>query len=117
MTATQAASRQQVPQILEGNFHYSGTVADGTLYLVEKARFARTINGLYGLKTLAGTCTVTIKINGTSVTGLNALAVTTTTQDATATAANSVAIGDVVTIVIASSTSASDLLFTAQSTR
>jgi hypothetical protein len=102
--------------VSEGNF-FSGTVADSTITLVSKARFARTINGIYGLKTSAGTCTVSVRINGTAVTGLGSLSVTSSTQDATATAANAIAIGDIVTLVISSSSSPANLQFTLQSTR
>ena len=117
-SANQAGMRELliVGLVSEGSLFMS-SVSVTTITLVAKARFARTINGIYGLKTSAGTCTVSIRINGTSVTGLGSLSVTSTTQDATATAANSIAIGDSVTIVISSSSSATNLQFTLQSTR
>lgn len=93
------------------------TAADGTTYLSAKASFAFTISQIRGLKTTSGTCTLAIKINGTSVTGLSSLSVTSTTQDAPATAANSVAVGDEITCVISSSSSPVDLRFTLKCTR
>ena len=83
--------------------------ADGTYALVSKSTQAFTINGIKGLKTSSGTLTLAIKINGTNVTGLSSLSVTSTAQDATATAANNVAVGDRVTAVISSSSSPADL--------
>ena len=93
------------------------SVSDGTVYMTAKASFAFTINQVRGLKTTSGTCTLAVKINGTNVTGMSSLSVTSTTQDATATAANSVAVGDEVTFVFSSSSSPVDLRFTLKCTR
>jgi hypothetical protein len=54
------------------------------------------------VKNGAGTCTLNIAINGTSVTGLSAIAATTTQGTSTATAANAVAAGNRVTITLSS---------------
>ena len=72
---------------------------------------AFTITGLVGLKTSAGSLTVTININGTAVTGLSGLSVTSTPQNPTATAANVVAVGAVITVDISSVSSAADFEF------
>lgn len=96
---------------------YVSAPADGTIVMDAKASFAYTIHSIRGLKTSAGTLTLSVQINGTNVTGLGGLSVTTTTQDATATAANSVAVGDRVTVVIASSSSPANLESTLQATR
>lgn len=96
---------------------FASTPSNGTLVLTAKAAFAFTITQIRGLKTSAGTCTVTVKINGTNVTGLSGLSVTSTGQDVTATAANAVAVGDRVTVVIASVASAADLEFTLKAAR
>lgn len=89
-----------------------------TLVLTAKAAVASTITEIRGLKTSAGTLTLAIKINGTNVTGLDSLSVTSSTQDVSATAANAVAAGDRVTMVITSaSADAADLEFTLAGTR
>jgi hypothetical protein len=64
------------------------------------------------IKTVSGTCTAAIQIGGVSVTGLSAVAVTSTPQLVNATALNTVAIGDRATMVISANSSAVDLEFT-----
>ena len=97
--------------------YFDSEPADGTLVLVAKARYAFTINGLYGVETSAGTCSLAVQINGVNVTGLSAVSVTSTPQDVSASAANAVAIGDQVTLIISSTSSAADLAFTMEATR
>lgn len=78
------------------------TYPDNDTYtLCINSRFPFAIDQLT-YKTNTGTCTVSVLINGVAVTGLSSLSVTSTEQTASATAANSVAIGDDVTIVISS---------------
>ena len=80
----------------------SGTVItpeDGTIVLKQNAARGFTINSLVA-QLADGTCTVAIKINGTNVTGLSAVAVTTTESTTAATAANTVVAGDLVTMVL-----------------
>lgn len=96
---------------------FAATPIDGTIVLTAKAAYAFTLAQIRGLKTSAGACSVTVQINGTGVTGLTALSVTSTPQDASATAANAVAVGDRVTVVISSVASAADLEFTLKATR
>ncbi|MBF0261104.1 MAG: collagen-like protein [Magnetococcales bacterium] len=93
------------------------TPADGTYHLSASARFAGTIGYLRQIATSAGTCTAAIKINGTSVTGLSAVAVTSTPQDVQATAANTFAVGDVLTLAISANSIAANLRFTLDATR
>lgn len=57
-----------------------------------------TINSIKGVAVDSGTCTLAIKINGVAVTGLSAIAVTTTPQNVTATGANIVADGDLLSL-------------------
>lgn len=76
------------------------------------APYATTINLLRGLRTTAGTCTISIQKNGVNVTGLASIAVTTTPQNPTASALNTLVAGDIVTLVIASPSSAANLSFT-----
>lgn len=76
----------------------------------------RVLNSLK-IYTTSGTCTVDIKINGVSVTGLSSLAVSSTPQEAVATALNNVAPGDVITLVVSSSSGAIDMVFRLKYTR
>jgi hypothetical protein len=115
--ADAAAQRSTLGLATVASSFYWGTPANGTVPLSAKAAFACTLNQIRGLKTSGGTCTVTIQINGTTVTGLGSLSVTTTTQDVSATALNTVAAGDRVTVVIASVSSAAGLEFTLSATR
>jgi len=101
---------------IAGNLEIKTGVND-TIYLVPYAIYAATINSLKGLQTDSGTITVTININGTPVTGLSAIAVTSTPQDVNATALNTIAIGDVVTLVTTSNSSAVNLRFSMEATR
>lgn len=80
----------------------SGALSAATYKMVTYATFSFRINGIYGLCHTSGTSTLAVKINGTNVTGLSALSVTSTPQNATATAANTVAIGDQVTFTFSS---------------
>jgi len=54
------------------------------------------------VKTSQGTISMAVQINGTSVTGMSAISVTSTVQTVTATGANAVAISDRVTLVLTS---------------
>lgn len=65
-------------------------------FVVQKAYF----------KTTAGTITANIKKNGTSITGLGALSLTTTQGNATATALNTVAVGNKLTVALTSNAGA-----------
>lgn len=80
-------------------------VGNQTFLLVAKSAFAGTINTLLAAQTTSGTISVAIKINGTNVTGLSAVSVTSTPADTNATAANTFAIGDIITLVTSSSSS------------
>lgn len=116
MAATSLAARQGGLRANQASC-YIQTPANGTFTLAAKMTYAGTIDSLKGLKTSAGTGSVTIKINGTNVTGLATLSVTSTTQDATASAANTFVAGDRITLTIASVASAADLEFTLGYTR
>ncbi len=114
---TQLTGKAATSQPASRQFTFVGAASNGTIAIDSKAWFAYTINGVRGLDLSAGTITVAIQINGTPVTGLSALSATTTAQDATATAANTVAIGDRVTVVLTSNASAADIEFTLSATR
>jgi len=64
------------------------------------------------IKTLSGTCTVAIQIDDVSVTGLGAVAVTSSSQLISATALNAISSGNRVTLVISANATAVDLEFT-----
>lgn len=95
--------------------HYEAPT-DKTYVLDQSAAYAYTINTIK-VVTVSGTATAAVKINGTSVTGISAVSVTSTVATGTASAANSVAIGDKVTLVISSSATPIDLSFTMKYTR
>lgn len=87
-----------------------------TYVLDQSAAYAYTINTLI-IATVSGTITAAVKINGTNVTGISAVSVSSTPATGTASAANSVAIGDKVTLVLSSASSPVDLSFTLKVTR
>lgn len=91
---------------------YIQTPANGTLTLVAKAGLSQTLTDIKGVKTSAGTLTLTVLIGGVAVTGLSAVAVTTTAQDIAATALNALAVGGRLTLTVAAVTGATDLEFT-----
>lgn len=88
-----------------------------TIYADAKAAFGYTINSILGAGTSAGSITLAVKINGTNVTGLSAVSITSTPADTNASAANTVAVGDIVTWVFTSNSSAADLRFNMKITR
>lgn len=98
---------------------YSGHIEAGSdkSYFVDVAvPFAGTVNTLK-IKTVSGTATAAVKINGTSVTGISAVSVTSTIATGTATAANTFVAGDIITLVLSSSSSPVDLAYTIKYTR
>ena len=90
--------------------------ANYTYVIDQSASYAYTINTLIA-QTSAGTITCAVDIGGTPVTGISALAVSSTPATGTATAANSVAVGNQVTLVCSSNSSGADLTFTMKVTR
>lgn len=87
------------------------------LYLTRKATFPFEIDALiHHIGT--GAVAISVQINGVDVTGLVALSTTTTETEATSTAQNAVAAGDVVTMVFSGMTSGDkNFSFTLQCTR
>ncbi len=78
--------------------------------------FACTINSL-NIKTVSGTCTVAIKINGVDVTSLSAVSVSSVLSTTSATGANTVAIGNAITLVVSSISAPVDTAFTLKITK
>lgn len=93
------------------------TAGNSTYYLVPKAQYARTINSINGLACSSGTITGALQIGGTPVTGCTALSVTSTPQDATCTAANTLSANGQLTFVGTSNSSCVNLIWTVKSTR
>lgn len=96
-------------------FTISGTVPDGTYEVLTSAGYARTYSSIRGLQLTAGTATVSLRVNGTPVTGFSAVAVTTTPQNLTVSAG--VSAGQRVDVLVASASGASGLRFTCTRTR
>lgn len=92
------------------------TGANNTYSLDSAAGFNYTINSV-NIRTASGTITAAIKINGTNVTGLSAISVTSTPQDVAATAANTVVANDRVTVVFSSNSAATFIELTLNATR
>lgn len=90
---------------------------DGTKERLSYATFAFTINQIHNLRLTSGSMTLDVKINGVAVTGLNNIAVTTSSQSPSATSNNTVAVGDVITFVTSNASNPIGLLGTIRSTR
>jgi hypothetical protein len=86
-----------------------------TYILEQYAKVAKTINDLTIIN-VSGTCTVAIKINGTDVTSLSSVSVSSVETTATATGANTVAVGDTVSLVVSSNSASVDMAFSLQYT-
>ncbi len=87
-----------------------------TYTIVLQSEVAYTINEVIA-QTTSGTCTVAFKIDGTNITGLSAVAVTSTPATTTASAANTIAAGSTLTAVVTVPVAAVDLVFTVKATR
>lgn len=81
-----------------------------TYVLMASAEINSTIDNIR-IGTLSGTCTVAIQINGVSVTGLGAIAVTATEQTVNATALRTLVVGNRLTMVVTATSSTADLEF------
>jgi len=81
------------------------------------AAFAYTINELYQIQTSSGTVTAAVKINGTAVTGMSSISVSSTAQNVAASGANTVSVGDRVQLVFSSNSGATNILGTLAATR
>lgn len=82
-----------------------------TYPLVQYSTKAYTLDKIWA-KMASGSVTLTVNINGTPVTGMSTLSITDSESENIASAANSVSVGDTVTVTIASPSSAQDLSFT-----
>jgi hypothetical protein len=107
---TKAITAQTARDVAVSVFAYASPMAfsflapaNGTYVLDLTATEGYTINTLYA-QLSAGSCTLAVQINGTNVTGLSAVAATTTLSTTNASAANTVTAGQKVTLVISSAT-------------
>lgn len=87
-----------------------------TIPLTLNAGFDHDINSITA-KLVSGTISVSITINGTTVTGLNAVAITTSKTTTNATALNSVVATDEVHVVFSSNSSATIVHVTVNATK
>lgn len=82
---------------------YSGCIPNPTArtyYPNPRAEVVHTLSVIHGIQTTTGTLTASLRINGTPVTGWDAIAVTTTPQDLTLGSPVTVPVGAVVTWVL-----------------
>jgi len=94
-----------------------GSSIAATTYTLELyAQYAYTINQLK-IISASGTCTVAVKINGVDVTGISAVSVSSTIATANASAANTVAVGDKITLVTTSNSALTNLQASLKTTR
>lgn len=103
-------------QVIHGTMNI-GTVANQTIILISYSEYALTVNGINNLKCSSGSCTIDFQINGTPITSLHNLSVTGTGQSPSATGANTMSVGDQLTVVITNNSSATNLQFTMKATR
>lgn len=89
---------------------------DDTFTLHQYASFEYTVDKAY-YKTDSGTITAAIKIDGTNITGLSALSLSSTEGNATASGLNTVNVGDTLTVVTSSDSSATNAVITLHCTR
>lgn len=98
-----------LPQM--GNY-FSVLPGNGEFPLISYSEYSFTVNTLNNLKTTSGTITASIRINGSPVTGLSNISVTSTAQNLTATGSNIIALGSRMTLLLASNSNAANLEFT-----
>jgi hypothetical protein len=81
------------------------------------APFGYIVTEVYQIQTSSGSVTAALKINGTNITGLSSISVSSTPQNVAATGANTVAVGDALSLVFSSSSSPVNIQFTLAATR
>ena len=94
-----------------------GTISDQTIPLQTYAPYGYTVNEVYQIYSTSGTTTAAFKIGSTAITGLGSISVTSTPQDVAASAANVVAAGNALNLVLSSSAALTNLFFTIKATR
>lgn len=108
LPAALAAKQDKTADAGEWSWIFPGTtLADGTLTLLRKPSIAVTITGV-SYATASGTATLAVKISGTAITGLDALAASSTPADTAATAANALGVTDTLELVTSSGSTPTD---------
>ena len=70
------------------------------------APFGYTVTEVYQIQCSSGSVTAALKINGTAITGLSSISVTSTPQNVAATGADTVAVGDTLSLNFSSNSGA-----------
>jgi hypothetical protein len=97
---------------------YQPNLTAGLAYDIDTyAAFGYTVTNAYQIQTSSGTVTAALQINGTPVTGLSGISVSSTPQNVAATGANVVAVGDRVQLVFSSNAGATNINLTLAATR
>jgi hypothetical protein len=102
-------------EMIDGN-DINTSIGNNTYTMVFFAEYGFTINELR-IIAASGTATAAVKIGGTNVTGMSAVAVSNIATTATATGANTVAVGNTVTLVLSSTAALTNLQWTLKLTR
>lgn len=105
------------PLTISKQFYLPNLNAGLTYPLDTYAPFGYTVTEVYQIQTSSGTVTAALKINGTAITGLSAISVSSTPQNVAASGANSVAAGNGLTVVFSSNSAAQNIQFTVAATR
>jgi hypothetical protein len=92
-------------------------LAGSTYPLDTYAAFGYTVTDVKQIQTSSGTVTAALKINGTAITGLSSISVTSTPQNVAATGANVLSAGDALSLVFSSLSSPVNIQFTLVATR
>ena len=106
-----------VPLTISKQVYLPNLNAGLTYPLDTYAPFGYTVTNVYKIQTSSGTVTATLQINGTNITGLSGLSVTSTPNSYNASGANSVAFGNALSLVFSSNSSATNIQFTLAATR
>lgn len=113
---TAAGARTDLGVAAVGINAFVETPGNKDYVLVYHAPYAMTLDHL-DVATSAGSCTVGVKINGVSVTGMTGLAVTAVNTHAVASAANVVNVDDTITITVLAVAAAANLKLTIEAVR
>jgi len=104
--AQDAATKAYVDSLNSFGIQFTLPLGENGTYAIDQyASFAYTIESAYFV-TSSGTVSASVEIDGTPVTGLTGLSLSSSQDTETATAANSVSAGDAVSIVLSSNSSA-----------
>ena len=107
-----------VPLTISKQVYLTNLSAGLTYNLDTYAAFGYTVTEVYQIQTSSGTVTAALQINGTNITGLSGISVSSTPQNIPASGgANTVAVGNTLSLVFSSNSSATNIQFTLGATR